>query len=227
MASKAPEKPSRRTQVERSHAMRERLISATICCLDRDGYAGTTFKTIVTEAEVSLGAPLHHFATKAALMEAAATRLIQRLYIELGKAFSGLASSDNRLTEMIQIGWSTLFNQQETIALLELTLASRRDTELAEVMRKLGLAGFDMLDNAAKHYFVSRSSEDPVSDYFVLTHWLIRGMTIDQHLLSSSAAPDHYLRLWSGLLQGKVAVKPEVVAAPPKPKRWPSDKPSP
>ena len=61
---------TRRSQVERSEAMRQRLIEATLQCLVNDGYAGTTISKIVDAAQVSRGAPVHHFTSKAALIEA-------------------------------------------------------------------------------------------------------------------------------------------------------------
>jgi len=66
------EKP-RRTQAERSEAMRTRLIEATLQCLETEGYAGTTVTKIVEAAQVSRGAPVHHFPSKAALIAAASS----------------------------------------------------------------------------------------------------------------------------------------------------------
>ena len=68
----------RRTQAERSDAMRRRVLDATLECLQKDGYARTTVGRIIEVAGVSRGAPLHHFPSKSALIAAAAERLIRR-----------------------------------------------------------------------------------------------------------------------------------------------------
>ena len=60
-------KKQRRTQEERTAAMRERLLNATVECLYELGYAKTTTTAIVERAGVSRGAQLHHFPTKADL----------------------------------------------------------------------------------------------------------------------------------------------------------------
>jgi len=67
----------RRTQTERSEAMRQRLINATVTCLANEGYAGTTVSKIISPADVSRGAPMHHIPTKARRLEATAEFLIR------------------------------------------------------------------------------------------------------------------------------------------------------
>ncbi len=54
--------------------MRGRIIQAVLTCLEKDGYAGTTVSRIIEVAGVSRGAPLHHFASKAAMIAAAGLR---------------------------------------------------------------------------------------------------------------------------------------------------------
>ncbi|MGH8517858.1 MAG: TetR/AcrR family transcriptional regulator, partial [Panacagrimonas sp.] len=70
----------RRTQTERSDAMRKRLIDATLQGLVQDGYAATTVSSIVRRAGVSRGAHLHHFPTKNALILEATEYLMRRAY---------------------------------------------------------------------------------------------------------------------------------------------------
>ena len=60
----------RRTQEQRSDAMRERIIQAVLTCLEKDGFAGTTVSRIINIAGVSRGAPLHHFSSKADMIAA-------------------------------------------------------------------------------------------------------------------------------------------------------------
>ncbi|MBV8062134.1 MAG: TetR family transcriptional regulator, partial [Nevskia sp.] len=43
---------ARRTQAERSDAMRRRLLAATVDSLAEDGYAGTTLSSVVRRAGV-------------------------------------------------------------------------------------------------------------------------------------------------------------------------------
>jgi AcrR family transcriptional regulator len=67
-----------RTQQERSAAMRKRLLDATVDCLVRYGYAGTTTTRVTELAGVTRGAQVHHFPTRADLVAAAVRHLATR-----------------------------------------------------------------------------------------------------------------------------------------------------
>ena len=58
------DKPTRRSQAERSASTRALLLDATIDSLVEDGYASTTTTGIADRAGVSRGAQMHHFASK-------------------------------------------------------------------------------------------------------------------------------------------------------------------
>ena len=185
------------------------------------GLAGIDDKgNIISEAQVSRGAPLHHFPSKAALIDATAEQLIRNLYSQLGVAISSLADSENRLADMIMASWQQLFGSNDSAALLELTLASRRDPELAGIMQRLGRAGYEALNNATHHYFEPVNTERDLTHYFVLTHWLMRGMAIEQHLLNDPDMQQHFLRLWADLLGLRMKPRAGISAPPPKPGFW-------
>lgn len=219
-------KPSRRTQAERSEAMRARLVEATLQCLVSEGYAGTTVSKIVAAARVSRGAPVHHFPTKAALIEAAAEKLVRHFYIELGRIMLSLEDSEDRLHKLIRVGWRNLMATPETTALLELLVASRHEPELAAVMRTLWAACLRTTQVAAEHYLEPASPDDNVTDFMILTQWLLRGMAEDIQLTGNNPASgaffDRYLALWSSLLQAHLRARPGVTTPPPRPEHWDS-----
>lgn len=219
-------RPSRRTQAERSEAMRERLVDATLKCLVSEGYAGTTVSKIVATAQVSRGAPVHHFPHKAALIEAAAEKLVRHFYIELGRIMLSLEDSDDRLHKLITVGWRNLMATPQTTALLELLVASRHEPELAAVMRTLWAACYRTTQTAADHYLEPVAPGANVSDFMILTQWLLRGMAEDYQLTghqpNSAAFFDRYLGLWSTLLATHLRARPGVTTPPPRPEHWDS-----
>lgn len=222
--AEAAAKPSRRTQAERSEAMRERLVDATLKCLVSEGYAGTTVSKIVATAQVSRGAPVHHFPHKAALIEAAAEKLVRHFYIELGRIMLSLEDSDDRLHKLITVGWRNLMATPHTTALLELLVASRHEPELATVMRTLWAACLETTETAANHYLEPVRPGDSVSDFMVLTQWLLRGMAEDYQLTgahpASAAFYDRHLALWASLLTQHLRARPGVTTPPPRPPHW-------
>jgi AcrR family transcriptional regulator len=211
---------TRRTQEERSEAMRHRLITATIECLQHDGYAATTVSRIIERAKVSRGAPVHHFPSKAALIAAAAKQLTQRIYIQLGKGVLKLQASDDRLHDLIYNSWKEVFNQPEHIALNELLRASHYDAELAEIMQKLWTASYRTLVDTAEHYLEPLQEGEDVGQYMVLTQWMLRGMALDQHLVENTGLYDHYIYMWSRVLSLHLKAKAGVTTPPPKPDLW-------
>lgn len=220
VAAKATQESPRRTQAERSEAMRLRLIEATVRCLESEGYAGTTVSAIVAAARVSRGAPIHHFPTKSALIEATAEHLIRQLYVHLGKAVISLEASDDRVTDMILTSWRELFSTSERTALMELMMASRRDAELAGVLHKLWAAALAVLDNATQHYFEPCDNGMNTTHLFVLTHWLLGGMAMERHLTDGEHVIEHFLQLWCHVLGAHLRPKTGVTTPPPKPAFW-------
>ena len=118
---------------------------ANLQCLETDGYAGTTVTKIVEAAQVSRGAPVHHFPSKAALIAAAAEHLMRKIYVQLGVAMRHLDESEDKLAELIMISWKQVFGTTENTVILELIVASRRDTELATMLQKLWISAFSTL----------------------------------------------------------------------------------
>lgn len=219
-AAKISKTAARRTQTERSEAMRTRLVDATLDCLQTEGYAGTTVSKIVERAKVSRGAPVHHFPSKAALIEAAADAMIRRVYIQLGYTIRQIGESDNRLVDIILKTWHSVFGARENAVMLELMVASRHDEELAAMMLKLWTAGYGTIRVAAEHYFEPLHEGDNVRQLMILTQWLLRGMTLDRHLIRDEHIFEHFLKLWCRLLSTHMRPKAGVTEPPPKPEFW-------
>lgn len=212
----------RRTQAERSEAMRTRLIEATLRCLETEGYAGTTVTKIVEAAQVSRGAPVHHFPSKAALIAAAAEHLMRKFYVQLGVAMRHLDESEDKLTALIMVTWKQVFGTSENTVILELIVASRRDEELATMLQKLWVSAFNTLGTAAEHYLIPNSPKDNVRHLMILTQWMLRGMAMDKHLVFSESVIEYYVRLWCRVMTSHLHAKPNINTPPPRPEFWDS-----
>ena len=210
----------RRTQEERSEEMRSRLVHATLSCLQTKGYSGTTYSTIIREAGVSRGAPLHHFESKSALIAATADYLVRRLYAQLGQAMASLDRSSDRLHDLIELSWREVIGRPEQTVLNELLTASLHDTELAGLLRNVWTFGHDIIGTAADHYLEPLNEQDDARELMVLSQWLLRGMSQDRHLVDTPAVFDHYLSLWSRMLALHLKAREGVMSKPPKPPAW-------
>jgi AcrR family transcriptional regulator len=210
----------RRTQLERSEAMRQRLIEATLSCLVSEGYAGITISKIVAHADVSRGAPVHHFPSKAALIEATAEQLVRHVYVRLGEVLLELNASEDRLRAVVINAWHTVFGTREHAAMMELLLASRHDAELAIMMKRLWTSGYFLIEGAANHYFEPVDPHSKPLDLMILMQWLLRGMALDRHLVDDPRFYEHFLDLWCALLATRIRPRLGVTTPPPRPDFW-------
>ncbi|HEV7761733.1 MAG TPA: TetR family transcriptional regulator [Acidimicrobiales bacterium] len=130
---RAGERRARRTQAERRAHTHGALIDATIDCLVERGYGRTSTNDIIRIAGVSRGALLHHFASKAELLGAAAEFVFERCEMQFREAFAALPVEDRTLERAVGELWA-IFRSPSYDAALELVVASRTDAELRAVL---------------------------------------------------------------------------------------------
>src|SRR5271154_6111756 len=123
----------RRTQQERSAAMRLRLLDAAVDCLYEVGYSRTTTIEVAARAGVSRGAQLHHFPTKKRLVTIAVRHLLAKRVEEFREAFATLPEGADRYTAVIDILWEKTSNRA-FYAWLELVVAARTAPSLRKTV---------------------------------------------------------------------------------------------
>ena len=116
--------------------MRARLLDATVDCLARLGYAGTTTTEIAKRARVSRGAQLHHYPRKEDLVIASVEHVFRLRLEEFGKAFANIPPETDRRPIAVELLWS-MFQGPIFHAWLELVVASRTDKALREALREM------------------------------------------------------------------------------------------
>lgn len=109
--------------------MRRRLLDATIACLVDVGYARTTTIEVAERANVSRGAMLHHYGSRAELVAAAIEHLASRRIAEFVSAVQALPDDADLEERIVDLLWSQ-FSSSTFDAALELEIAARTDAEL-------------------------------------------------------------------------------------------------
>lgn len=120
----------RRTQAERSAAMRLRLLDATVECLVTYGYAGTTTHRVAELAGVTRGAQIHHFPAKEDLVVAAIEHLAQQRARVTIREVGRIRDSPDPAAAVLDFLWE-VHQGAIVVATLELWMASRTDPVLA------------------------------------------------------------------------------------------------
>lgn len=200
----------RLTQAERSDAMRKRILDATIQCLAKDGYAGTTISRIIETARVSRGAPIHHFPTKNAMIIAAAEQLVQKVFLQIQEAMTQLSTSPNRIHDLVYLLWNTVFTKPEFIAMSELLLNSRRDPELSAVMQPFLSTTHAILGDIGNYFEPIDTQNNVIGEMWMMTRWMLRGLAMDYSIIQDQSVFDHYLTIWCQVLALHMRAKKDV-----------------
>jgi AcrR family transcriptional regulator len=119
----------RLSQEERTRAMRQRLLEATVELLVERGWSGTSTTLVSQRAGVSRGAQLHHFPTKDDLVLAAVEHLSELRGEELAKAAGSLPDGARRTRAVLGM-LADHFTSPVFTAALEVWVAARTDPEL-------------------------------------------------------------------------------------------------
>src|ERR1700757_4169348 len=105
MAAEVNGQRVRRTQAERSAAMRTRLLDATVDCLVSYGYAGTTTPRVAQLAGVTRGAQIHHFRSKEDLVVAAIEHLAQQRAQRAIRELARVKASPDPVSMVLDFLW--------------------------------------------------------------------------------------------------------------------------
>jgi AcrR family transcriptional regulator len=126
----------RRTQAERSAAMRTRLLDATIECLVTYGYAGITTPRVAERAGVTRGAQIHHFRSKEDLVVAAIEHLAQQRAQAAIREFGRVETSSDPVSTVLDFLWEA-HQGPMFVATVELWVAARTDDVLARHIERV------------------------------------------------------------------------------------------
>lgn len=168
---------ARRTQEERSTEMRQRILRSALACITSNGLQRTSTHDIAGIAEVSRGALLHHFPTRASLLEAAYSMLLEE-EISLIDTFSKQLSKDgSSIKQLVKFIYGRYSGPLFKVTLDYLSLA-RVDEEImaavvpgsSEYVERLNLLWDKCLEDVAIDGARKRSLMNQ-------TLFLIRGMS--------------------------------------------------
>jgi AcrR family transcriptional regulator len=116
--------------------MRRRLLDATVDCLVRYGYAGTTTTRVTELAGVTRGAQVHHFPTRADLVAAAVRHLAAKRAELAFDKIDAVRRSPDPLDAALDLMWEVHQGPVQH-ATIEMWVAARTDPALREHMTKV------------------------------------------------------------------------------------------
>ncbi|MCU9836833.1 TetR/AcrR family transcriptional regulator [Ruegeria sp. WL0004] len=195
-------------QDQRSKAMQARIVRATITCLDRLGYAETTFARIQAKAGVSRGAITHHFPTRQALVAATAMELLANA---LGPVERRAASADQPepVRALITRAWGQVVNSAGGRAMVEILVACRTDKELYHLLEQR-LHDWDAQSRGSINRAYRGSGKDPDDAELLwsMTRNFLRGLVLHDKFVSDPAYLARMVDRFAGLMETQLIPLP-------------------
>ena len=190
-------------QEERTRAMRQRLLDATVECLVEVGWSGTSTTLVSRRAGVSRGAQLHHFPTKTALVLAAVEHLAAARGVELQQAAARLPSGPARTREVLEM-LAAHFTGPVFSAALELWVAARTDAALRDWVGPLEQRlGRDAHRSTVELLGVDESRPG-ARELVQATLDLVRGLGLANTITDDTARRERILDQWALVLDSRL-----------------------
>lgn len=190
---------------ERSLATQQRLLDATIDCLIKYGWAGTTTTIVAETAGVSRGAQLHHYPTKDALVLAAVDRLTRRRADEIrAEVAATVGSTSTQRIEYVLDLLASAFTGPLFAAALEVWVAARTDDALRGTLMPLeATIGRDLFRLTVDLLGVDDGRPE-VRDAIQATLELMRGLGVANLLSDDTVRRRALLASWTHHLEAVI-----------------------
>lgn len=192
-----------RSQQERSRQMKDRLIEATLVCLQKYGYHGSSLTLILKEANVSRGAWNHHYSSKKDLVVDAAESILNYAIFRAKEVAHTLKSKKDFLF-ILDFIWKTFYTGRHRDVWIEFNVAARTDTELKERLLPILQNFHQSLDQVWIESLGSVEDQTDIRTLMNLTIYTLRGMALQS---ASYDKPEHYLELrkaWAQIIESKI-----------------------
>ncbi|HEY0195647.1 MAG TPA: helix-turn-helix domain-containing protein [Kofleriaceae bacterium] len=191
-----------RTQQQRREETRRALLDAAVESLIEVGFARTTTLEVQRRAQVSRGALLHHFPSKAELLVAAVDHLAEMRAREM-KAFASELPPDEPGTERTDVVLGLLwqcFSGTFFKVSMELRTAARTDPELRGVLVTAEIALRDRIFAQSRSLFGKTVAAHPNLERALdLTLQLMIGAAMSSVLHGDTAHLDHVICDWKAM----------------------------
>ena len=189
----SPEKTWQQTKSERT---RTAILDAAVSCFYKLGYFNTTTENIAREAGVSRGAMLHHFPTRADLIEAAVRHLTQARLDRFAEEETQIneGAEHTRVSEGVDAYWRML-NTVEFVVFHELQVAARTDNEIARVLKPALETYFKRQAGITAQIFPDLAQSKAFERTVFMTRFLLEGMAVSK-LLDDPTVPENLILGW-------------------------------
>lgn len=178
----------KKVQQEKSRLMRQRLINATLDCLQKYGYNGASLSKILDLAGVSRGAWRHHYESKNDLVAAASEYLLSTAIAKVHKMAPKPEGIRINIEEILEFIWDEFYQGNYRDVWIEFNVACRTNKQLYKRLTPVIKEFFDEIDYICNKYlgYLSRPGISSKS-IMNLSLYLMRGMALQSISLDNPA----------------------------------------
>jgi AcrR family transcriptional regulator len=200
-AASTPER-ARRTQAQRSEAMRRRVLDAAVQVLGERGYAGFRTAEVADAAGASRGALTHHFPTKDALVLAALEHVFRTATERARQRAHRVRSPADAIRALIEDSRDFFFSDLFLIA-LDLAILGGRDSPNNAQILEMSRANRLPVEAAWLDALIEVGVPAKVAeDLLWLTTSIVRGLAVRRVLADDPARFERLLRRWRAMVEG-------------------------
>jgi AcrR family transcriptional regulator len=201
-------------QEERTRAMRQRLLEATVELLVERGWSGTSTTLVSKRAGVSRGAQLHHFPTKNDLVLAAVGHLSEVRGRELAEAAANLPTGRRRTRAVLEM-LAEHFTSPVFTAALELWVAARTDANLLASLAPLEQRIGREIHRRTVELLGVDEKQPGNRELVQATLDLVRGLGLANTISDDAARRRRILDQWARTLDAQIHTFPDAEEATP------------
>lgn len=190
----------RRTQAERRATTRHRILSATADCLLERGHQATTVSEVQARSGLARGTIQHHFPTRAELLVAAVTHLVDARIESFRKEAAALDEHGDRMEAVVDLIHRDL-TSPIFFAALELWVAARTDPDLRVALLPEEARLFAEMRQLYGETMGEPYASDPQAETLVeFTLDLMTGLSLMTMLSGNDGTREAVVRRWKRAL---------------------------
>ena len=186
-------KPPRRRQEDRSAATRARILEACTQSLYEEGYGASSMVRVCERAQVSRGAMLNQFPTKADLMRMVMDNLYAQQVAFVNARLAVIDDPVERFRHLLDATWEAS-NRPIGYAFLEILVGSRSDpalsTDFQDHMRGIVNQTWAIIEDHAQAAHLTLGPSE--RDFILILSLTIRGMLIES-LINPKVDPERVI----------------------------------
>jgi AcrR family transcriptional regulator len=181
--------------------MRTRLIEATLICLEKWGYHGSSLTRILETAGMSRGTWGRYFATKDDLVAAAAEFALKRIITITRTLGRNLTPDELDFGRLFDFVWDNFFTGRQQAIGLELYMACRINASLRQRLSPVLDDFYEEIEGIWQaNYTTTAHSAIPAAAVITLTLNTLRGMALQSIVQDDPAYYKKLRSYWIGIM---------------------------